>query len=352
MRLRVHAGRRGQRVARRDRGRQRHLQPARSSCPPRRGAHRHARPDAARAGRRRSTPRRSSASTARWRRPRRSGRRSPRRPRASTRPRSTSTTRSRGTSSSRRSSPSGTRRTASTRFLSGSYGYDGLWATPTSMVSHMFLDLLGYHDVTERHARLFKAQPGHGPPAGAGVQAAPRLLQHAEDADDDRLADRPRRGAGAAQPARAADRRPAVHRPLARTDPQGRASSSRTACAITGHGGVEGVMPPAVATDTVVPDAGGLEPGVELQGADDVGAAAQAHQPPRRGRVRSVRRGLQEAVRRGVPRRRRAGAEVDRRRTASSTPSCRRTSSPRRSGTCTTTASCSTPARSCSRGPA
>lgn len=51
-------------------------------------------------------------------------------------------------------------------FLSGVYGYDTLWSTPTSMISHMFLDLLGYHDVVEKHTALYKANQGSVRPPG------------------------------------------------------------------------------------------------------------------------------------------------------------------------------------------
>ncbi|HVX45098.1 MAG TPA: hypothetical protein VHC49_14510 [Mycobacteriales bacterium] len=58
-------------------------------------------------------------------------------------------------------------------FLTGSYGYDCLWATPTSMVSHMFLDLLGHHDVVERHSELFRANQGSVHPPGQAFQKHP-----------------------------------------------------------------------------------------------------------------------------------------------------------------------------------
>lgn len=53
-------------------------------------------------------------------------------------------------------------------FLSGSYGYDALWSTPSSMISHMFLDLLGYHDTVALHAKLFKANQGTIKPPDPG----------------------------------------------------------------------------------------------------------------------------------------------------------------------------------------
>ncbi|WP_419993490.1 hypothetical protein [Streptomyces boninensis] len=67
-------------------------------------------------------------------------------------------------------------------FLSGAYGYDVLWGTPTSMISHMFLDLLGHHDVVDRHIELFRKHQGEVKPAGdaykehRGYLGVPRQL--------------------------------------------------------------------------------------------------------------------------------------------------------------------------------
>ena len=135
--------------------------------------------------------------------------------------------------------------------LSGSWGYDGLWATPTSMVSHMFLDLLGYHDVTERHARLFKKNQGTVRPPGpaftmhAGYFSTPKTLTTIDWLTD--------HGAVLEQLSRHAlltgDQKFIDHW----LDPIVKGCDFiKDAVAIKGHGGVEGVMPPAVATDTVV----------------------------------------------------------------------------------------------------
>jgi len=51
-------------------------------------------------------------------------------------------------------------------FLTGSMGYDVLWTTPTSMTSHMFLSLLGYHDVVANHLELYKGTQGTVKPPG------------------------------------------------------------------------------------------------------------------------------------------------------------------------------------------
>jgi len=137
-------------------------------------------------------------------------------------------------------------------FLSGSYGYDGLWATPTSMVSHMFLDLLGYHDVTERHAQLFKKNQGTVRPPGPAYTMHPGYFSTPKSLTTiDWLTDH---GAVLEQLSRHA---------LLTGDQQfidqwlgpiiKGCDFIKDACAKTGHGGVEGVMPPAVATDTGLP---------------------------------------------------------------------------------------------------
>ncbi len=45
-------------------------------------------------------------------------------------------------------------------YLLGAWGYDCLWSTPTSMQSHMFIDQLGRHDLTARYSEIFKTNQG------------------------------------------------------------------------------------------------------------------------------------------------------------------------------------------------
>ena len=45
-------------------------------------------------------------------------------------------------------------------FLTGSFGYDVLWATPTSMVHHMLLDPLGRHQLSRRHLAIYNDTQG------------------------------------------------------------------------------------------------------------------------------------------------------------------------------------------------
>jgi hypothetical protein len=137
-------------------------------------------------------------------------------------------------------------------FLSGSYGYDALWATPTSMVSHMFLDLLGYHELVEKHAQLFKANQGTVHPPGpafkeyAGYFSTPKTLTTIDWLTD--------HGAVLELLSRHA---------LLTGDPKfidqwidpivKGCDFIKQSCAATDHDGAKGMMPPAVATDTGVP---------------------------------------------------------------------------------------------------
>jgi hypothetical protein len=137
-------------------------------------------------------------------------------------------------------------------FLSGSYGYDGLWATPTSMVSHMFLDLLGYHDVTERHARLFRKHQGTVRPPGPAFSIHPGYFSTPKSLTTiDWLTDH---GAVLEQLSRHALLTGDAEFTRQWLDPIVKGCDFiKDAVAARGHGGVEGVMPPAVATDTGVP---------------------------------------------------------------------------------------------------
>ncbi len=137
-------------------------------------------------------------------------------------------------------------------FLSGSFGYDALWTTPTSMISHMFLDLLGYHAAVEKHAELFKANQGTVRPPGPAYKLHPGYFSSPKTLTSiDWLTDH---GAVLETLSR--------HALLTgdRTFIDHWLDSILRGCdfikeslAATGHGGAEGVMPPAVATDTVVP---------------------------------------------------------------------------------------------------
>ena len=67
-------------------------------------------------------------------------------------------------------------------YLTGVWGYDCLWSTPTSTVSHMMADQLGYHDLTTLYSEIFlKNQgtikaPGKSYPLHPGYFGSPKTL--------------------------------------------------------------------------------------------------------------------------------------------------------------------------------
>lgn len=142
-------------------------------------------------------------------------------------------------------------------FLSGSYAYDVLWSTPTSMVSHMFMDRLGYHDVVENHIEIYAATQGTRTPPGAvfaggtypGYLSTPKTLQAVDWISDH----------GAILEILSVHalltNRPAF---IAKwTDVIVKACDYIVqACGLTNHSGVQGLMPPGHSTDE----------GVETQG--------------------------------------------------------------------------------------
>ncbi|KAA1418297.1 hypothetical protein FE697_020970 [Mumia zhuanghuii] len=142
-------------------------------------------------------------------------------------------------------------------FLSGSYAYDVLWSTPTSMVSHMFLDRLGYHDVVEKHAEIYMVTQGtRKPPSSVfpegsypGYLSTPKTLQSIDWMSDH----------GAileilSTHAIVTDRRDFIDRWI---EPIVKACDYIVdACGRTNHDGVKGIMPPGHSTDE----------GVETQG--------------------------------------------------------------------------------------
>ncbi|SEE39358.1 hypothetical protein [Jiangella alba] len=138
-------------------------------------------------------------------------------------------------------------------FLTGSFGYDLLWSTPTSMVSHMFLDLLGRHEVVDRHTDLFRAVQGVRQPPGAayrnfsadGFFATPLSLQ-----SFDWLGDHGAILEGAARHALLSHDEAFLERWL---DPIiAGCDFIKRACEYTDHDGVPGLMPAAASNDTGV----------------------------------------------------------------------------------------------------
>ena len=127
-------------------------------------------------------------------------------------------------------------------------GYDALWATPTSMVSHMFIDQMGYFDMTRKYSEIFHTNQGTVKAPGNAYQLHPGYFSTPKTFTAiDWLTDH-----GAVM------QQLATHGLLTGdrefidywTGPLEKACDflmeySET----TGHGGIEGLLPPAVATD-------------------------------------------------------------------------------------------------------
>lgn len=137
-------------------------------------------------------------------------------------------------------------------FLTGSWGYDNLWSTPTSMTTHMFLDLLGYNESVEMHLEIFRKHQGSVKPPGPSYSRHPgyfstpasltafnwltdhgailhQVCTHALMSDDQNFIS-------------------------AWTDAIVKACDFiKDSCAQPSPGAVDGLLPPAVATDDLIP---------------------------------------------------------------------------------------------------
>jgi hypothetical protein len=136
-------------------------------------------------------------------------------------------------------------------FLSGAYGYDALWSTPTSMISHMFLDLLGYHDVVERHINLYKKNQGTVKPPGETYELDPGYFSSPKTLTSiDWLGDHGAIMEILSRHALLTGDQEFVDQWL---DPIIKACEFiQKNAARTNHDGAKGVMPPAIATDSLV----------------------------------------------------------------------------------------------------
>ena len=105
--------------------------------------------------------------------------------------------------------------------LSGSWHYEMLWATPTSMNITMILDGLGHHAAADKYLEIFRQEQGTIVPPGkayhkhAGYLATPRTFTSI-----DWLTDHGAILYAAARP-RPGHRRQGVHRALDGPDPEG-----------------------------------------------------------------------------------------------------------------------------------
>jgi len=137
-------------------------------------------------------------------------------------------------------------------FLSGSYGYDALWSTPTSMISHMFLDLLGYHEVVDKHIELLREYQGTVRPPGEsytthpGYLATPAFLK-----TFDWLADHGANLETVAKHALLTGDSDFIEKWT--TPTVAACEFLKESCSIQAKGGIAGLLPPAAATDTSVP---------------------------------------------------------------------------------------------------
>jgi hypothetical protein len=137
-------------------------------------------------------------------------------------------------------------------FLSGSFGYDGLWSTPTSMISHMFLDLLGYHETVDRHIDLLRMHQGTVRPPGESYTTHPGYLATPKHLKTfDWLADHGANMEAAARHALLTGDTAFVDKWT--TPIVAACDFLQEACAQVVDGGIPGLLPPAAATDTSVP---------------------------------------------------------------------------------------------------
>ncbi|HEU5124160.1 MAG TPA: hypothetical protein VFW05_08880 [Verrucomicrobiae bacterium] len=137
-------------------------------------------------------------------------------------------------------------------FLSGSYGYDVLWSTPSSMISHMFLDLLGYHDVVAEHVELYRKYQGSVKPPGPSYTLHPGYFSTPKTLTSfDWLTDHGAILEILSRHALLSGDQKFINEWL---EPILKGCDFiKDSCANTNHPGFKGLMPPAVATDANIP---------------------------------------------------------------------------------------------------
>lgn len=137
-------------------------------------------------------------------------------------------------------------------FVLGSFTYAKLWATPGAMTAVMLQDMLGHHESVGRCLEIFRTEQGTVRPPGPayapheGYLSTPELYKSIDWLSDH----------GAILYAICMHALLSGDREfLARFEPTIVKACQwiKDARAITGHGGVEGVLPPAVATDRKTP---------------------------------------------------------------------------------------------------
>jgi hypothetical protein len=132
--------------------------------------------------------------------------------------------------------------------INGAWTYAALWTTPGAMDMVMLMDTLGHHDTISRYLEIFREEQGTVVPPGPSYELHPGFLSTpALYKSIDWLSDN-----GAVLYTICMHALLSGDRAFAERFSDCIVKSCewiQTACAKTGHGGYEGVLPPAVATD-------------------------------------------------------------------------------------------------------
>jgi len=133
--------------------------------------------------------------------------------------------------------------------LTGSLVYANLWTTPFALTSVMTLDAMGYHATAEKYLEIFRARQGTVKPPSDALELHPGFLSTlATLTSVDWLSDHGALLFAIAEHALLSGDRTFYSRweeAILKA-----CEFIRYARSVRGHGGVEGILPPAVATDT------------------------------------------------------------------------------------------------------
>jgi hypothetical protein len=132
--------------------------------------------------------------------------------------------------------------------LTGAFTYANLWPTPGAMALSLFMDNLGYHDVVERYLEIFHREQGTVVPPGDCFKLHPGYLSSPKTLTSiDWLTDHGALLWAISRHALLTGNQAFISCWL---EPVIKAGAFiKYARRIEGHGGVAGIMPPAVATD-------------------------------------------------------------------------------------------------------
>lgn len=136
--------------------------------------------------------------------------------------------------------------------LTGNWNYDTLWPTPTCMAAHMLLDHLGYHDFVADNLEIFRKYQGSTKPPGEAYSLHPGYLGAPKQLSSiDWLTDHGAVLHAMSQNALLSGDQQIIEQSL-ESILKG-CEFLRDARRNSKHDGVQGVLPPAVSTDTGVP---------------------------------------------------------------------------------------------------